>query len=389
MGNVQVPSSSEFGNIQISCDFTTCVINKEYEGKVFLSVLLPLEGYSGDVEIYGVEWTKHLLINSSNFPDREEFVRYKFPLNLPAINGVVQPGNYTFPFSFVLTTKLPNSLPKATFGGMAAAIEYHCIASVYNRKKDLVLQTKSPFNVVNPPVYPENLIVGKSENITGWFRMNKGSSTVTVTIPKACVFFNEPLNLNVDLDCTMCDVAIKSLNCTLYQVTTIPRVKDILNRTSAEKLKLQSWNLQGVEANKKIVLDYTLNVPHSYKGIPLQTIKSQLIKRSYVLEFKPDFDVPLGDRKIKLEVEIAMCPLTPASFLHPDGVAPEGLFIRRDPMQYIPPPVNYQVPPPVNYQIPLPMESRSEIFPHIPAVDPAAMRMSMQIPRVEMDGYGP
>eukprot|EP00826_Nyctotherus_ovalis_P054961 TRINITY_DN725_c0_g4_i1.p1 TRINITY_DN725_c0_g4~~TRINITY_DN725_c0_g4_i1.p1 ORF type:complete len:257 (+),score=43.54 TRINITY_DN725_c0_g4_i1:428-1198(+) len=254
-------------------------------------------------------------------------------------------------------------------------------------------------------------MISQAKNVTGWFGSDKGPCSMSVVLGRTALYPKEPLSVNVDLDCTACSLKINELKCSFYQETTFSRAKGMFQHMPTKRKKLQSWTLQGVEANQKVSFVHTLNIPNFYKDLPLHTVNGKLVRQVYILKFKPVFNVTFGDRKMKLETAVGMCPLPPESFIvdsfppvqNPVYQAPAGEWQAPNepvwqpdvPVDGVMQPVGipYPMQPPLYqmpYQPPYQSEQEAHIIPEYPQMYPQLVPIPLQeLPESQIDGYDP
>lgn len=392
MGNAEVPSSNKYGKIQVDFDFPFCVPNKQYEGMLQVKIFQYIAISAVEIEFYGEECTLARVTNGSDITNKGELLRHIIPLSLPNVNGIVKPGEYSLPFSF-RPPNLINSFPKTNYQNMVGHIEYFCIANVFDDTKKLMLQSKRLFKFINPISSIDNYPLSREDRVTGWFGKDKGICKIGVVLGKTAVYSGEPLNVNVDLDCTNCAVRMKSLKCYLYQETFFTHVKEMFNIMPTRSQKVKSWTLQGVGANQKISYVHALTIPVSfydgYGDVQLRLVDGHLIRQKYLLVFKPDFGFPFHENNMQLESHIGVCPVPASHFVEeiPNVAGQLPLPFLGD--GFMPVPMPALIVYPVQQVFPVPVVPQAPPFERIEnlPVYPSLQPIPPQVIEKQQDGY--
>ena len=125
MGNSESPSSNSYASIKLQCDANVCIVEQDFKGKVVVGVIRAYPVKSLVVMLKGIEGIK-----LPNDQQSRVIIDDCIPLDLPCIGGVVQPGTYSLPFCFKISSSCPNSFTKEKIEDIIGIIEYQCIAKL-------------------------------------------------------------------------------------------------------------------------------------------------------------------------------------------------------------------------------------------------------------------
>mmetsp|Transcript_9267 Transcript_9267/g.9262 ORF Transcript_9267/g.9262 Transcript_9267/m.9262 type:complete len:276 (+) Transcript_9267:227-1054(+) len=148
----------------------------------------------------------------------------KIPLfNFDTISIV--PGQYTFPFAFILPENLPGSF-KVKRKGYSAEIMYKVKAEI-SPSNDKCYNKSAPFTV-KQVITGERYSVSleKSGQIITCKCLNKGTTNIKAHLDKNAYLPTEQANITIEADNSMCHVPIKTIEVTLWRTLRLRSNKD-------------------------------------------------------------------------------------------------------------------------------------------------------------------
>jgi len=143
-------------------------------------------------------------------------------------SGMVNSGQYVYPFSFMLPPNLPGSFEYYDLDN-TAYIKYILEAKVISSNSNNHIKNEILVIVRQPPQffqYPTRLT--DTKNISTWCCFSKGTSTLNISYEKNYYCPDEKVNVICELDNTRCNLDANCIKLALIQTIII---KDKKNRT--------------------------------------------------------------------------------------------------------------------------------------------------------------
>ncbi len=352
----QTSAKSDYGDISLRHDSSLFMASTELKGSMVVNIYRPYPLRTAEVLVQGSE-----IVTSGELPSRVVILSETIPLQLPAVNGIVQPGQYIMPFTCPLPLNLPGTFWPANCGRASGAISYNTtgrLNSLDTRIPSMMITT--PF-VVRQPLLFESNCPGRDEKEVRSVFSNKGVSTLEVVLSKNGIHLDEELNANITLDNTRCTTEIKRVVCTLYQEVKMT-FKDTALATKEYKTrtKVHQWTGEGVRAGGHASYIQPFSIPLEKQLPSMETVHGNSISQAYILEVVPIYDLSFVQTKPKLEYFVNVTSL-PSKVVHVPAQAPKSQLQPQYLVQFPAPqpdfaggmPMQPQMPQPVQPQMPI------------------------------------
>jgi hypothetical protein len=228
----------EYGGLHIHLETPTAVPGETVSGYIYMDIKKEYPARALELQVFGeeqVEWLGHhseqdpadppTLMGDDRKKGRKVITDIKNDVYKWVEGDMIQPGHYSFPFSFRVPDGIPGSM-QVRQEGVAAGIYYKLkatLAPVSQEKNSPLprLESKIPLNVrekvVNTPMDPKKVSLEKIPCCC-W---KTGEVTLKTEFEKNVYTAGEVVKIVSEVDCTKSKDDIKRTRCILKQILTL------------------------------------------------------------------------------------------------------------------------------------------------------------------------
>ena len=337
MGSDQAIASSrsEYGAVLLQLENPICISGEQLRGAFIVNIYraYPVEEVS--VTIKGEE-----IITKKGRMSRTPVIIQTMPMNIPHYNSVIQPGQYILPFIFNIPLTCPSAIDTICVRNARGRIEYSVTGKIQGHDKGIPeMAYMLPFIVNQPILFENDCLTSDKQKVTGYFWRKKGTTSLEVVMAKNGLYAGEQMFLKVNIDNSQCDCDIAEVKAHLYEEITLTFNRNFgFMSPFKSKREVTVASFSGVPRGGKTSYVKTLKLAPKEPAIRLESVNGSSVKRTYVLEIVPMYDMNLVSNKPKVAYYLNIGSLASKPQVQPQQhlVAPvQPLMLQAQP--YVPP----------------------------------------------------
>jgi hypothetical protein len=350
MGNAN-PSSAIPGGIIIELNKPSYKPGEVVNGSIYVNMIQSFSTKNLEMTLHVQQYTKFREISSDEFHEKNRMRLYmkhitgdhknikikehkegkKEYFNGSIViasysNNLIPPGQYQYPFSFVLPLNLPGSF-EFYDGSNIAYSAYFLEASLAAVNRSQIIKTQNLI-IVNQAQETMGIVnqMEKTARLKTWCCIKRGSSTLMVNILKDSFYTNDTIMADCMLDNTNTKLDADNIKVQLMQKIVLKdnsgrnrliqrKITDLSykNIYKAGKKSRQTFELPIIDnENPALQHIHQCNHQHLFRSTDLisklqASIKSELIDCTYHLLVKPEYDtVMMSSERLVVEIPIAI-----------------------------------------------------------------------------------
>lgn len=297
-------SSTEFGSITIQCPKRQFISGEQVDGIIYLNILKSYNGTNLVLNINGVEkseWTERRGSGDNrhtvHFGQKVDTLERDLPIySFPDM--IATPGQYAFPFSFILPNNLPGSVHYHHSDGSKGSIKYSIEAKLESNVKTMKsISFSAPVYIkelLHKAIKPE--VMEKSENLLCccFCCISRGRTSFKYTTDKNAYMPGETVQVQIEVDNSQCKMDISRIKCQLTENATL--VASNHYQKLFESVVVANESKKGIQAGEKVDAIYIdLQLPHeklteSTEGGIAPTSSGKAIKMVYSIDIELTMD---------------------------------------------------------------------------------------------------
>ncbi|KAM3140258.1 hypothetical protein pb186bvf_007614 [Paramecium bursaria] len=226
-----------------------------------------------------------------HYDGENRFYQYKIPLQKYSTN-FIPPGQYTFPFSFVLQKDLPGTFKKEG-SNWHAQIRYKVKAEIESKHDKAKLKDVQDIVIREPIRQQVSALQGQSvTKISTFCCVPQGQVSLGCQFDKNTYTPGETARIQAEVDNSSCSIPISSINASLT-VTLILHSKQGKQKTISDQVAITTVN--GLRAGEKALGDsqkfLSLQLSNHHNSQPLEpTTNGSLVKNNYTVRCYAEMD---------------------------------------------------------------------------------------------------
>ncbi|CDW80504.1 UNKNOWN [Stylonychia lemnae] len=299
MGNKDTRPKFEKGHIFVTVDKQHYNVGEDIHGVVHVQLEQPFAGKALKVEILGYEKTKWVTreqrgehSHKETHKGRHEFLQIHY--NIATFeDGIVQPGQYSFPFVYNLPEWLPSNVVYISDKSSRFWINYKLKATLEQNFED---QNKAPLKpfmsrrklyIHKKPEQPHfNKELKLEKNIKTFYFIKQGLSKVDLVFEKDTFSQGEVGKVLCNVDNTKCDKDIESITILFRSITVgkdnkkkLYKKVDTLSKTKYDGVKSGTSKTLNLELS--IIDDLLVKKKKDYVDNYMKSHKQKLTDQDY------------------------------------------------------------------------------------------------------------
>lgn len=268
MGGTTSSNQAQPGGLLVNVDKASYKPGDVVQGNIFLNLTQSVSATSLDLNLRIEEFTEYIVYTKNKkYSNSHPCLRvlYDSTASLLKFNqNLIPPGQYQFPFSFGLPLNMPGSFEyydKFTKSYIKYTLEAKL--SNFNSKSEIknqvLLIVNQPFNIESNNIFKE-----VSQDLTSFFCIHKGCSTLKVFIPREYFYSNDTIIAKCELDNKNTSLSANNVKVTLKQNIALKDGHGKLRRITRQ---ISSINYRHIYPKKNIT-KFTTEMPNFDYGNP-------------------------------------------------------------------------------------------------------------------------